>query len=173
MSLAVFFGSVKEAPFTKRSLKKLNQEQSENDATKTIEVFNAMRAEDPEFTYSVQVDEEGRVKTLMWTVGRIQHKVPRNVLIVLQHRQRKGQLDALAQVAAKHHMSNQIRGLGSVLSAEVKVTRAPLIRNEEIFQRRRGSRLDAPDAAYEVTGRTLAPTRPKQTLETDFRMACI
>ena len=48
-----FFGSVKEVPFTKRSLKtlcgKLNREQSENDATKTIEVFNAMRAEDPEF----------------------------------------------------------------------------------------------------------------------------
>lgn len=49
---------------------KLNREQSENDATKTIEVFNAMRAEDPEFKYSVQVDDEGRVKTLMWTIGR-------------------------------------------------------------------------------------------------------
>ncbi|XBI99945.1 hypothetical protein VPH35_019938 [Triticum aestivum] len=69
-----FFGSVKEVPFTKRSLKtlcgKLNREQSENDATKTIEVFNAMRAEDPEFKYSVQVDSDGRVKTLMWTTGR-------------------------------------------------------------------------------------------------------
>uniref|UniRef100_A0A8I6XC29 Protein FAR1-RELATED SEQUENCE n=1 Tax=Hordeum vulgare subsp. vulgare TaxID=112509 RepID=A0A8I6XC29_HORVV len=68
------FGSVKEVPFTKRSLKslcgKLNKEQTENDATKTINVFNAMRAEDPEFKYSVQVDDEGRVKTLMWTTGR-------------------------------------------------------------------------------------------------------
>lgn len=69
-----FFGSVKQVPFTKRSLKtlcgKLSREQSENDATKTIEVFNAMRAEDPEFKYSVQVDDDGRVKTLMWTTGR-------------------------------------------------------------------------------------------------------
>ena len=52
-----FFESVKEVPFTKRSLKnlceKLNREQSENDATKTIEVFNATRAEDPEFKCSV------------------------------------------------------------------------------------------------------------------------
>ena len=51
------FGSVKEVPFTKRSLKnlceKLNREQSENDATKTIEVFNATRDEDPEFKCSV------------------------------------------------------------------------------------------------------------------------
>jgi hypothetical protein len=29
-----------------------------------------MRAEDPEFTYSVQVDDESRVKTLMWTTGK-------------------------------------------------------------------------------------------------------
>lgn len=29
-----------------------------------------MRAEDPEFTYSVQVDDDGRVKTLMWMTGR-------------------------------------------------------------------------------------------------------
>uniref|UniRef100_A0A453QG32 FAR1 domain-containing protein n=1 Tax=Aegilops tauschii subsp. strangulata TaxID=200361 RepID=A0A453QG32_AEGTS len=58
-----FFGYVKEVPFTKRSLKtlcgKLNREQSKNDATKTIEVFNAMRAEDPEFKYSLQVDSDG------------------------------------------------------------------------------------------------------------------
>uniref|UniRef100_A0A453NFV1 MULE transposase domain-containing protein n=1 Tax=Aegilops tauschii subsp. strangulata TaxID=200361 RepID=A0A453NFV1_AEGTS len=69
-----FFGTVKEVSFTKRSLKtlcgKLNKEQSENDATKTIQVFNAMQAEDPEFKYSVQLDLEGRVKTLMWTIGR-------------------------------------------------------------------------------------------------------
>ena len=47
------------------------------------------------------------------------------------------------------------------------------VRNKKIFQRRRGSRFDDPDAAGDVTGRTLAPTRPKQTLETDFRMARI
>lgn len=55
--VGIFFGSVKEVSFTKRSLKnlcgKLNREQLENDATKTIEVFNAMWAEDPEFKYSV------------------------------------------------------------------------------------------------------------------------
>lgn len=55
-----FFGSMKEVPFTKSLLKtlcgKLNREQLENDAAKTIEVFNAMSAEDPEFKYSVQVE---------------------------------------------------------------------------------------------------------------------
>lgn len=69
-----FFGTIKDVPFTRRSLKtlcsKLNREQSVNDATKTIEVFNAMRAEDPEFKYSVQVDSDGRIKTLMWATGR-------------------------------------------------------------------------------------------------------
>lgn len=52
-----FFGMIKDVSFTKRSLKtlcgKLNWEQSLNDATKTIDVFNKMRAEDPEFKYSV------------------------------------------------------------------------------------------------------------------------
>ena len=60
----------------------------------------------------------------------------------------------------KHHMSNQLRGLGSVLSADAKVTRTPLVHNEEIFQRHRGSRLDAPDAAYEVKKSTR--TNPPQ-----------
>lgn len=140
-----------------------------------------MRGEDPDFTYSVQVNEVDRVKNLMWTMGKIQHKSggqnpaqsASQCSDCFAAPTKKRQLDVLAQVATKHHMSNQKRGLGSVLSAEVKVTRAPLFRNEEIFQRRRGSRLDAPDAAVEVTGRTLAPTRPKQTLETDFRMARI
>lgn len=49
---------------------KLNREQSVNDATKTIEVFNGMRAEDPEFKYSVQVDSESRIMTLMWATGK-------------------------------------------------------------------------------------------------------
>ena len=29
-----------------------------------------MRAEDPEFKYSVQVETQGRINTLMWAVGR-------------------------------------------------------------------------------------------------------
>ena len=69
-----FFCMIKEVPFMKRSLKtlcgKLNREQSLNDATKTIDVFNKMRAEDPEFKYSVQVDTEGIIKTLMWATGK-------------------------------------------------------------------------------------------------------
>lgn len=69
-----FFGSMANALFTKRSLKnlcsKLNREQSDDDAKKTMDIFAEMKAIDPEFNYSVQVDEESRVKTLMWVTGR-------------------------------------------------------------------------------------------------------
>lgn len=69
-----FFGSVENVPFTKRSLKtlcrKINKEQSDFDARKTMDVLAEMKTEDPDFSYSVQVDEESRIKTLMWVNGR-------------------------------------------------------------------------------------------------------
>lgn len=61
-----FFGRSDNVPFSKQRLKsmcgKLGQEHSNDDATKTILLFHEMRAADPEFTYSVQVDKESRVK---------------------------------------------------------------------------------------------------------------
>jgi hypothetical protein len=69
-----FFGSVDRVPFTKRSLKtlcrKLSREQSDDDIKKTVEVFKEIQANDPGFTYAVQVDTDSRVKSLMWTNGR-------------------------------------------------------------------------------------------------------
>ncbi|KAE8771232.1 Protein FAR1-RELATED SEQUENCE 5 [Hordeum vulgare] len=69
-----FFGSVDNVLFTKRSLKtlccKLNKEQSDSDARKTMDILGEMKANDPEFNYTVQVDEESRIKSIMWVNGR-------------------------------------------------------------------------------------------------------
>ncbi|XBI39340.1 hypothetical protein VPH35_124136 [Triticum aestivum] len=69
-----FFGSTKNVPFTKRSLKtlckKLNKEQTDFDAIKTMNLLGEMKANDPDFNYTVQVDEESRIKTLMWVTSR-------------------------------------------------------------------------------------------------------
>ena len=63
-----FFGTLENVPFTKRALHtlcgKLSREQSDNDATKTISLFQDLKAANNDFTYNVQVDEESRVKTL-------------------------------------------------------------------------------------------------------------
>ncbi|XP_037424090.1 protein FAR1-RELATED SEQUENCE 5-like [Triticum dicoccoides] len=69
-----FFGSVENVPFTKRSLKtlcrKLNKDQSDSDAMKTMEILAYMKANDPDFNYTVQLDEDSRIKTLMWVTSR-------------------------------------------------------------------------------------------------------
>ncbi|XP_020184225.1 protein FAR1-RELATED SEQUENCE 5 [Aegilops tauschii subsp. strangulata] len=69
-----FFGSVENVSSTKRSLKtlcwKLNKEQSDFDAMKTIDILSEMKANDPDFNYIVQVDDESRIKTLMWVTSR-------------------------------------------------------------------------------------------------------
>nr|XP_040258720.1 protein FAR-RED ELONGATED HYPOCOTYL 3-like [Aegilops tauschii subsp. strangulata] len=63
------FGVTENVPFTKRSLKtlckKLNKEQSDFDAVKTMNLLGEMKANDLDFNYTVQVDEESRIKTLM------------------------------------------------------------------------------------------------------------
>ncbi|KAI5004929.1 hypothetical protein ZWY2020_032172 [Hordeum vulgare] len=52
------FGVAENVLFTKRSLKnlcrKMNKEQSDGDATKTMEIFAEMKANDPEFNYAGQ-----------------------------------------------------------------------------------------------------------------------
>nr|XP_045084094.1 protein FAR1-RELATED SEQUENCE 11-like isoform X2 [Aegilops tauschii subsp. strangulata] len=52
-----FFGVAENVPFTKRSLKtlckKLNKEQSDFDAVKTMNLLGEMKANDPDFNYTV------------------------------------------------------------------------------------------------------------------------
>ncbi|KAE8799348.1 hypothetical protein D1007_25276 [Hordeum vulgare] len=68
-----FFGCIENVPFTKRAFKtlcgKINKEHSDSDARKTMDILSEMKANDPAFNYTVQVDEEGRIKTLMWVNG--------------------------------------------------------------------------------------------------------
>ena len=40
------------------------------DAVKTMEILSEMKANDPDFNYTVQVDKESRVKTLMWVTSK-------------------------------------------------------------------------------------------------------
>jgi hypothetical protein len=72
--LGNFFGSMENVPTTKRCLKTLcqmiNSEQAKDDIGKTLKLFRDLRAADPGFVYSVDPDEEGQIKTLMWTNSR-------------------------------------------------------------------------------------------------------
>ena len=69
-----FFGRMENVPFTKRCLRnlygKISREQADDDVKKTMDIFSEMKANDCEFTYTVQVDDESRIRTLMWTNGR-------------------------------------------------------------------------------------------------------
>jgi hypothetical protein len=69
-----FFGKMENIPFTKRAFwtlcGKMSSEQADDDVRKTIEVFSEMGAADPEFTYSVQVDDNSRIINLLWTSGK-------------------------------------------------------------------------------------------------------
>ncbi|XBI98979.1 hypothetical protein VPH35_019146 [Triticum aestivum] len=68
-----FFGRMENVPFTKRALRnlcgKISHEQSEDDVRKTMEVFQELCSKDPQFTYRVQADSEGRISNLMWATG--------------------------------------------------------------------------------------------------------
>jgi hypothetical protein len=72
--MGTFFGRIEDVPFTKRSLRtlcgKLSREQADEDVQKTMEIFAELKESDPEFTYSVRVDNESRIRILMWTNGR-------------------------------------------------------------------------------------------------------
>ncbi|KAM0915707.1 hypothetical protein ACQ4PT_010665 [Festuca glaucescens] len=73
-TIGSFFGKMENVPFTKRALKtlcgKISSEQADDDVRKTIEVFSEMGAADPEFMYSVQVDDDSRIMNLLWTTGK-------------------------------------------------------------------------------------------------------
>jgi hypothetical protein len=72
--LGSFFGKMENVPTTKRCLKNLCQaidrEQAEGDIKKTLELFSEFRKDDPGFMYSIDPDDDGRIKTLMWTNSR-------------------------------------------------------------------------------------------------------
>ena len=46
------------------------RDQKDDDVMKTLWVFRQMRAEDPGFQFSVDFDEDKRIKTLLWTSGK-------------------------------------------------------------------------------------------------------
>ena len=69
--LGTFFGKMENVPTTKRCLKnlchKINREQAENDIKKTLNLFGEFMKDDPGFMYSIDQDEDGRIKTMIWT----------------------------------------------------------------------------------------------------------
>ena len=49
---------------------KLSRDQADGDVKKTMDYFAELKQSDPEFTYTVRVDNESRVRTLIWTTGK-------------------------------------------------------------------------------------------------------
>jgi hypothetical protein len=72
--LGTFFGKMANVPTTKRSLKylcqKINREEAEDDINKTLGKFSELMKDDPGYKYVIDRDEEGRIKTMMWTNTR-------------------------------------------------------------------------------------------------------
>jgi hypothetical protein len=69
-----FFGSMENIPFNKRSLRTLcasiSRDYSDDDMRKTYDVMSEMKMKDPNFRDSCLVDDEGRIRALMWTNGK-------------------------------------------------------------------------------------------------------
>lgn len=72
--LGSLFGSMDSIPFTRRSLRaicaQIAREQRDDDIRKTLELFRKMRAEDPGFQFSVDLDDNDQIKTLIWANGK-------------------------------------------------------------------------------------------------------
>jgi hypothetical protein len=72
-----FFGKMENIPFTTRALKtlcgRISSEQADDDVRKPIEVFLEIGAADPEFTYSMQVDDDNRIMKLFRRCNHIRH----------------------------------------------------------------------------------------------------
>ncbi|XP_047093485.1 protein FAR1-RELATED SEQUENCE 5-like isoform X2 [Lolium rigidum] len=71
--IGTFFGRIENVPFTKRCLRtlcgKISRDQADEDVRKTMDLFSDLKDKDPEFDYSVRVDGDSRIRTLMWTNG--------------------------------------------------------------------------------------------------------
>ena len=48
----------------------INLEQAQEDIKKTLDLIRDLRKSDPGFMFSVDTDEDGRIRTLMWTNSR-------------------------------------------------------------------------------------------------------
>lgn len=72
--IGTFFGRIENVPFTKRCLRtlcaKLSRDQADEDVKKTMDYFAELKQSDPKFTYTVRVDSESRIRTLIWTSGK-------------------------------------------------------------------------------------------------------
>ena len=72
--LGDFFGSMQNVPATKRCLKtlchKIHREHAEDDIKKTLGLIRDLRKNDSGFMFSVDTDDDGRIKSLMWTNTR-------------------------------------------------------------------------------------------------------
>jgi hypothetical protein len=68
------YGSMEDVPFNQKTLRSvcssIARDQKYDDISKTLELFRKMRAQDPGFQFSVDLDDDKRVKTLLWTSGR-------------------------------------------------------------------------------------------------------
>jgi hypothetical protein len=69
--LGTFFGKMANVPTTKRCLKtlchKINREEAEDDINKTLLLFSELMKDDPGYKYVIDRDEDGRIRTLMWS----------------------------------------------------------------------------------------------------------
>lgn len=72
--LGSMYGSMEDLPFNQKSLRavcaQIARDQKDDDVAKTLEVFREMRADDPGFQFSVALDDEKKIKTLLWTSVR-------------------------------------------------------------------------------------------------------
>lgn len=61
-------------PFTKNSVRnvcaEIAQDNLQDDVKTTMELFQKLSKSDPDFKFSVQLDEENKIKSLMWCSGR-------------------------------------------------------------------------------------------------------
>lgn len=72
--LGSYHGSVDKLPFTKSSLrtvcKQVASDQKDDDIKKTMDLFRSMHASDPDFAFRFELDDDGRIRNLIWTTGR-------------------------------------------------------------------------------------------------------
>ena len=52
----------------------MNQQQGDDDIRKTIQLFSDLKGKNPNFVDSVLVDEESKIRALMWTDGKSLHQ---------------------------------------------------------------------------------------------------
>ena len=68
------FGSMNNIPITKRSMRaicaQIAKDQMDDDIQKTLNIFSQIRSEDPGFQFSIELDDEKKIRTLMWINGK-------------------------------------------------------------------------------------------------------